>query len=84
MFDTDDAEFGGHNRLLAGHKLLFKTTKDYWNNRPYYIHVYIPSRTGIVMISRENAKKYNIEIPQEVEEPIVNSEIDSPAEGNYN
>ena len=56
LLDTDENRFGGYDRLIYGHKNLFPTKKEKWDNRPYYIQLYIPSRTGMVLIAEENIK----------------------------
>ena len=49
IFDTDEMAFGGHDRLTAGHSKLFPTIKEEWCNRLYYVQLYIPARTAMVL-----------------------------------
>ena len=63
LMETDESEYGGYDRLRQGHSLYFEAVQEPWNNRPNYIHLYIPSRTAIVMISKSNATKYGFELP---------------------
>ncbi len=68
LMDSDELQYAGHDRLSKGHSMLFKPKKETWNERPYYIQLYIPSRTAIVLISEENALKYKIEMPDYIVE----------------
>jgi hypothetical protein len=38
--------------------MRFKVYKETWNNRPFFLQLYIPSRTAIVLISEEKAVQY--------------------------
>jgi 1,4-alpha-glucan branching enzyme len=60
LLDTDDSDFGGKDRLKYGHEHYFPIIKDNWMNRPNFIQLYIPSRTAIVLIAKENMSKYNL------------------------
>lgn len=63
LFDSDAAEFGGHNRLEpANKKLFFSVTKQAWKNRNNYIQLYIPNRTAIVLCAEQNIQKYELDI----------------------
>jgi 1,4-alpha-glucan branching enzyme len=59
ILDTDESRFGGINRLIYGHQNKFPIIKEKWMNRPNYIQLYIPSRTGIVLLAEENFDKYD-------------------------
>ena len=61
VLDSDEERFMGKNRLIHGHENPFPVNKKEFNNRPYNMKVYIPSRTCMVLIAEENIKKYNIE-----------------------
>lgn len=61
IFDTDDFIFGGKDRLKPGRSKMFPIIKEKWNNRPNHLHLYIPSRTAIVLIAEENINKYNLD-----------------------
>ena len=56
LLDTDEGILGGYDRLKYGHDNYFPIIKEKWNNRPNYIQLYIPCRTGIVLIAQENVK----------------------------
>ncbi|EGR30526.1 hypothetical protein IMG5_129790 [Ichthyophthirius multifiliis] len=58
IFDTDEPHFGGHDRVRKGHEMSFITQKDEFNGRPYSIHLYLPSRCGIVLTSVKRAHEY--------------------------
>ena len=70
LFDTDEQQFAGHDRLLVGHNMIYPVQKEPWNNRPVYIELYIPSRTAIVLISEANAVKYDIQVPDYIPQDI--------------
>ena len=58
MLNTDKKEFGGKDRLKSAEGMTFPYIKEPWCNRPYYVKLYIPSRTAIVLIAQnEHAKK---------------------------
>lgn len=48
IMDTDEARFGGQDRLRHGHEHAFPILKEPWHDRPNYIQIYIPSRTAAV------------------------------------
>lgn len=52
VLDTDDAKFGGFDRIDR-EKSEFHTVAEQWCNRDNYIQVYIPSRTGIALALKE-------------------------------
>jgi 1,4-alpha-glucan branching enzyme len=58
ILNTDDERFGGKNRLKSGENMNFPYLSAGWNNRPYSIMQYIPSRTALVLMSINNLKKY--------------------------
>ncbi|EPE07479.1 glycoside hydrolase family 13 [Ophiostoma piceae UAMH 11346] len=47
VLSSDDEEFGGHSRV--DHETRFFTTPMAWNERSNWTHVYVPSRTAIVL-----------------------------------
>jgi len=49
VFDTDEARFGGKERLRHGHDNPFPVVKEPWCDRQNYIQVYIPSRSAIIL-----------------------------------
>jgi len=49
VLDTDEARFGGKERLRHGHDNPFPIIKEPWCDRPNYVQLYIPSRTAIVL-----------------------------------
>jgi len=55
ILNTDSVIFGGKDRVT--YDGFFPIIKEYWCNRPNYIQIYLPSRTAIVLISKENLKK---------------------------
>lgn len=69
--DSDELKFGGHDRLFKGHGQIYKPVKETWHNRSYYVKLYIPSRTAIVLMADENAKKYDIVLPSIIEEVLL-------------
>jgi len=60
ILDSDEERFMGKGRLKSGHDNLFPCFKKPFNNRPYNMKVYIPSRTCMVLIAEENKKNYDI------------------------
>ena len=48
------------DRLQYGHDHRFPCLHEKYNNRPYCMNVYIPSRTCMILIAEENEKKYDI------------------------
>ena len=58
MLNTDRADFGGKHRLQYGEENWFPIIKEPWYNRPNYIQIYLPSRTAMVLIAKENYEKY--------------------------
>jgi 1,4-alpha-glucan branching enzyme len=60
ILDSDEERFMGKGRLKYGHENMFVSTKKQFNNRPYNMKVYIPSRTCMVLIAEENSKQYDI------------------------
>ena len=60
IMDTDETRFGGKDRLRYGHEHSFPIFKEKWMNRPYYIQLYIPSRTAIILIAKQNIGKYKL------------------------
>ena len=61
ILDSDEERFMGKGRLKYGHENYFKVEKKEFNNRPYNLKAYLPSRTCMVLIAEENLKKYNID-----------------------
>ena len=59
VLDSDEERFMGKGRLKYGHENYFPVIKKEFNNRPYNMKVYLPSRTCMVLIAEENVKKYN-------------------------
>lgn len=60
LLDTDDVKFGGKGRVKYGRNNFFPIQKEKWNNRNNYYQMYIPCRTAIVLIAKENMKRYNL------------------------
>eukprot|EP01017_Pseudomicrothorax_dubius_P043586 TRINITY_DN7285_c0_g2_i2.p1 TRINITY_DN7285_c0_g2~~TRINITY_DN7285_c0_g2_i2.p1 ORF type:complete len:726 (-),score=176.72 TRINITY_DN7285_c0_g2_i2:113-2290(-) len=48
ILDTDDAKFGGHDRLRPGYQSNFPVTKEPWHDRGNFIVAYIPNRCAMV------------------------------------
>ena len=61
ILDSDEGKFFGKDRLKYGHDHRFPCLYNSFNNRPYSMNIYIPSRTCMVLIAEENEKKYNME-----------------------
>ncbi|KAK1968989.1 alpha amylase [Colletotrichum sublineola] len=47
LLNTDSKDFGGHARVDEGTR--FSTTPMEWNNRKNWTHIYIPSRSALVL-----------------------------------
>ena len=62
ILDSDEEKFMGKGRLKHGHENPFPCIKKPFNNRPYNMKVYIPSRTCMVLIAEENLKKYDLSL----------------------
>lgn len=60
--------------------MRFKPQKETWNERPYYIQLYIPSRAAIVLINEESARKHNITFPEYLEPEIAIAESEDNLE----
>ena len=54
----------GKGRLKSGHEKLFPCIKKPFNNRPYNIKVYIPSRTCMILILKKILK--NMRYPNSI------------------
>lgn len=48
--------------------MVFKATRGDWHNRPFYLELYIPARTGMMLISEGNARKYGVVVPDYIVE----------------
>ncbi|MCQ2973134.1 MAG: alpha amylase C-terminal domain-containing protein, partial [archaeon] len=60
VLDSDEGRFFGKTRLEYGHGHYFPIIKSPWNNRPNNMNIYIPSRTCMVLVAKENEKKYDL------------------------
>jgi len=58
IFHSDKEIYGGKDRLKYGEENYFPYHKENWCNRPNYIKCYIPSRTAMVLIAKENELKF--------------------------
>ncbi len=56
VLDTDEERYGGKSRVK--HNIYIKSSPEKWMGRPFYIQLYVPSRSGIVLIAKENESKY--------------------------
>lgn len=72
IFDTDESRFFGFERLMYGHFNPFPIMKENWCNRPNYIQMYIPSRTGIVLKSLDPKEKDEI-IDEQIDDIDINN-----------
>ena len=61
VLDTDETRFDGKDRLKLGHSISFPIMQENWMNRANYIQLYLPSRSAIVLIAKENVAKYEHE-----------------------
>eukprot|EP01132_Coremiostelium_polycephalum_P001427 gene1427-1801_t len=52
ILDSDREEFGGHKRI--GRDNIHYTEDQPWNDRPYSLKVYIPSRTCLVLSKKQD------------------------------
>tara|TARA_B110000285_G_scaffold58537_1_gene66997 strand:- start:319 stop:684 length:366 start_codon:yes stop_codon:yes gene_type:complete len=74
LYDTEEERFQGLKRLDGAKKLWFKTTQQETNERPYTITLYIPSRTAIVLCSKEVAERIGThKIPEYPDTPSSTS-----------
>ncbi len=53
ILDSDDAQYGGHARLVAQQEHRAILQNQSWEN-PYTLSLYLPARTAIVLQSRED------------------------------
>ena len=60
ILDSDEKVFFGKERLKYGHEHRFPIIKKSFNKRPYSLSIYIPSRTCMVLIAKENESKYDL------------------------
>lgn len=49
VFDTDRAEFGGHDRLTPARDQVFTRHNEACCNRRFHLLLYVPNRTAIVL-----------------------------------
>lgn len=49
VLDTDRKEFGGHERVIPDPEKPILVNEGEFNNRPYSIMLYLPSRCAIVL-----------------------------------
>ena len=71
ILDSDEDKFFGKNRLQHGHENRFPILYNSFNNRPYSMNVYIPSRTCMVLIAEENEKKYDLNQFQQYNKNLI-------------
>lgn len=76
VFDTDEARFSGFDRLSYGHSNTFPIMKEAWCNRPNYIQLYIPSRTGIVLKALKGDKKEEVKESEELVKRVEENDED--------
>ena len=57
LFDSDRADFGGHDRLAPAKNQRFVRHNEPCNNRRFHLKLYIPNRTAIVLIAEQNFEK---------------------------
>ena len=71
LFETDDNEYGGHQRLNDGHGKWLKVMEQGWSNRRHSLKLYIPARCAIVLAPFEFAVKYkSVKMPHyDAEDP---------------
>lgn len=65
VLDTDENDFNGLDRLKDAKNLSFPIIREPWKGRPNHFHVYLPTRTAIVLCAEENLEKYGIDKPLE-------------------
>jgi 1,4-alpha-glucan branching enzyme len=72
LFDSDEARFGGHDRLAQAKNRRFLWQNESVNERKYSLKLYVPNRCCIVLIAEENIFRYNLDIQIEdrVEEVV--------------
>lgn len=64
LFESDEARFGGHQRLNEGHNKWFAVEGKGWHDRKHSLKLYLPSRCAIVLVPFEFARKYpEVELP---------------------
>lgn len=59
LFETDEGKFGGHQRINDAHNQWYKVYEAPYQNRPYSLKLYIPSRCAIVLVPFQFALKYS-------------------------
>lgn len=57
LFDSDRAEFGGHDRLAPAKHQRFVRHNEPCNNRRFHLKLYLPNRTAIVLIAEQNFER---------------------------
>ena len=63
LYETDDARFGGHDRLRQGHGKWFEVMQNQAHSmRPHSLKIYLPNRCAIVLCPFENAQR--IKVPE--------------------
>jgi len=61
VLESDQADFFGLDRFKVAKNMYFPIIKEGWKGRPNYFHIYLPTRTAIVMCAEENLEKYGLE-----------------------
>lgn len=59
LFETDEARFGGHQRINDAHQKWFRVKQQQHQGRNNSFQLYIPSRCAIVLVPFEFAQKYS-------------------------
>ena len=54
LFDSDQQQFGGFDRLKSGYEVRYVAEDVPWQNRQYSVNLYIPCRTALVLVAEEN------------------------------
>lgn len=80
LFETDQKEFGGLERLNPAHNTWFKVNKGKMqHNRPHSFQIYVPSRTAIVLAPFEFVAKHpELKMPNyDIKDPLFAPYLES-------
>ena len=69
LFDSDQQQFGGFDRLKSGYSTRYVAEDTPWQNRQHSVNLYIPCRTAFVLIAEENInsqmKTMGVKMPEQ-------------------
>lgn len=55
VYESDEARFGGHQRLNDAHNHWHKVYEQRQDQRDYHLKLYVPNRSCVILCAYENA-----------------------------